>query len=183
MVTGLRSWWAFLWLPFLVNVTEQAVPESDSDLERAVEGSVWSVLKSRPYLIVFTLLCGMLWFALNQMTMASPLYLSHLFGQEGPVRFGQLMTYACVLVVIITPLLLRATSGNTETMALAYAGLLFVLGYGLVMLAPTIPVHFFSVVFSFRWRGVSPHQRGRVSCQQLTGESSRSYSRGTDHVA
>ncbi|WP_240472735.1 MFS transporter [Salinivibrio socompensis] len=144
---GLAVLVGILVVAFLVNVTEQAVPESDSDLERAVEGSVWSVLKSRPYLIVFTLLCGMLWFALNQMTMASPLYLSHLFGQEGPVRFGQLMTYACVLVVIITPLLLRATSGNTETMALAYAGLLFVLGYGLVMLAPTIPVHFLAWFF------------------------------------
>ncbi len=144
---GLAVLVGILVVAFLVNVTEQAVPEPDSDLERAVEGSVWSVLKSRPYLIVFTLFCGMLWFALNQMTMASPLYLSHLFGQEGPVRFGQLMTYACVLVVIITPLLLRATSGHTETMALAYSGLLFVLGYGLVMLAPTIPVHFLAWFF------------------------------------
>ena len=116
-------------------------------LENAVKGSVWSVLKERPRLIIFMLLCAFLWFSVNQMTMTSPLYLNHIFASHGPVLFGQLMTYACVLVVIITPILMRLTSNKTEIMSLAYAGTLFVLGYLLVMLNPTIPIHFFAWFF------------------------------------
>ena len=116
-------------------------------LENAVKGSVWSVLKERPRLIIFMLLCAFLWFSVNQMTMTSPLYLNHIFASHGPVLFGQLMTYACVLVVIITPILMRLTSNKTEIMSLAYAGMLFVLGYLLVMLNPTIPIHFFAWFF------------------------------------
>ena len=118
-----------------------------SDLEKAVKGSVWSVLKERPRLITFMLLCAILWFSVNQMTMTSPLYLNHIFATHGPVLFGQLMTYACILVVIITPILMRLTTKKTEVISLAYAGLLFMLGYLLVMLNPTIPVHFFAWFF------------------------------------
>ena len=57
------------------------------------------------------------------------------------------MTYACVLVVLITPILMRLTSKKIETVSLAYAGLMFAFGYILVMLYPTIPVHFFAWLF------------------------------------
>ena len=120
---------------------------SKSELEQPVSGSVWSVLKSRPRLLLFTFLCGLLWYSLNQMTMASPLYLSHVFGEQGPIIFGQLMTYACVVVVLITPILMKFTSGKAETVSLAYAGFMFAFGYMLVMLFPNIPVHFFAWLF------------------------------------
>ncbi|MEJ2765587.1 MFS transporter [Photobacterium sp. MCCC 1A19761] len=121
--------------------------EAHSELERAVDGSVWQVLKQRPRLLVFTGLCALLWVALNQMTMTSPLYLNHIFGTDGPVLFGQLMTYACILVVVITPLLMRLTTHQAEIVTLAYAGLLFAVGYVLVMALPTIPIHFFAWFF------------------------------------
>ncbi len=97
--------------------------------------------------MLFTFLCGLLWYSLNQMTMASPLYLSHVFGEQGPIIFGQLMTYACVVVVLITPILMKFTSGKAETVSLAYAGFMFAFGYMLVMLFPNIPVHFFAWLF------------------------------------
>lgn len=126
---------------------EQHKREDCSDLEREVEGSVWGVLYERPRLVVFTLLCGVLWFVLHQMTMASPLYLSRLFEQQGAVIFGKLMTYACIVVVVITPLLMKLTTNKTEMIAMAYAGLLFATGYGLILALPTIPVHFFAWFF------------------------------------
>nr|WP_273859704.1 MFS transporter [Photobacterium sp. GSS17] len=119
----------------------------DSELEKPVEGTVCAVLKTRPRLICFTLLCGLLWYSLNQMTMASPLYLGHIFGERGPIIFGQLMTYACVVVVLITPFLMRFTSSKTETISLVYTGVMFAVGYGLVMLFPNIPVHFLAWLF------------------------------------
>ncbi|EHU9520974.1 MFS transporter [Vibrio vulnificus] len=131
----------------LVNQTQAKESISENESEKPVDGSVWSVLASRPRLIVFTFLCGLLWYALNQMTMASPLYLSSIFGDKGAVIFGQLMTYACIVVVVITPVLMKLTSEKTEVVSLAYAGLLFVVGYSLVMVFPNIPVHFFAWFF------------------------------------
>jgi predicted MFS family arabinose efflux permease len=89
----------------------------------------------------------LLWFSLHQMTMITPLYLNHIFGLNGPVLFGQLMTYACVLVVIITPILMKLTSNKNEIASLAYAGILFVVGYLLVMSSSSIPVLFFAWFF------------------------------------
>ncbi|WP_373636452.1 MFS transporter [Vibrio gazogenes] len=126
-------------------------PEIDrttgNELEMPVSGSVWAVLRSRPRLLFFTFLCGLLWYSLNQMTMASPLYLSHIFGEKGPIVFGQLMTYACVIVVLITPILMKFTSGKAETISLAYAGFMFAFGYALVMFFPSIPIHFIAWLF------------------------------------
>ncbi|GAL32361.1 permease of the major facilitator superfamily [Vibrio maritimus] len=126
---------------------EKHTGEDCSDFEREVEGSVWRVLFERPRLVVFTLFCGVLWFVLHQMTMASPLYLSNLFEQQGAVIFGQLMTYACIVVVVITPLLMKLTMNKTEMIAMSYAGLLFGTGYGLILALPTVPIHFFAWFF------------------------------------
>ena len=120
---------------------------SHIELEKPVKGSVWAILKERPRLLCFTLMCALLYFSVNQMTMASPLYLNHIFGSHGPILFGQLMTYACVLVAVITPILMKLTNKKTEVMSLAYAGILFVVGYLIVMFNPTIPMHFIAWFF------------------------------------
>jgi len=144
---GLAALIGVLIVAVLIKVEHSDQQSIDSELEKPVQGTVWAVLKARPRLLGFTLLCGLLWYSLNQMTMASPLYLSHIFGERGPVIFGQLMTYACVVVVLITPLLMKFTSSKSETISLAYAGVMFAVGYGLVMLFPNIPVHFFAWLF------------------------------------
>jgi MFS family permease len=144
---GLAALIGVLIVAVLIKVEQPAQQKDSSELEAPVEGTVWSVLKARPRLLGFTLLCGLLWYSLNQMTMASPLYLSHIFAERGPVIFGQLMTYACIVVVLITPLLMKLTSSKSETISLAYAGFMFAFGYALVMLFPNIPVHFFAWLF------------------------------------
>ncbi|WP_439022892.1 MFS transporter [Agarivorans sp. QJM3NY_29] len=144
---GLAALFGVLIIAIFIQVQPETEATNESELEQAVSGSVWTVLQARPRLLFFTFLCGLLCYSLNQMTMASPLYLSHIFGETGPVLFGQLMTYACVLVVLITPLLMKLTSSKTETISLAYAGLMFAFGYLLVMLYPTIPIHFLAWLF------------------------------------
>ncbi|CAM3852606.1 putative 3-hydroxyphenylpropionic transporter MhpT [Vibrio aerogenes CECT 7868] len=115
--------------------------ESDS-LEKPVSGSVWSVLKDRPRIPVFALLTGFLWFAQNQMTVANPLYLNYLFGTDGPVILGQLMAFACVIVVFGTPVLIKLTQSKTGPFSLALSGVLFGLGYALIVWQPTVPAHY-----------------------------------------
>ncbi|MGX9522809.1 MFS transporter [Vibrio mediterranei] len=144
---GLAALFGVLIIWRFVSSTRYYEQSTSNELEKPADGSVWRILSERPRLIVFTLLCGALWFALNQMTMASPLFLSHIFAEKGPIIFGQLMTYACIVVVIVTPLLMKATSQKTEVVSLAYTGLLFASGYALIMAFPTIPVHFFAWFF------------------------------------
>lgn len=71
---------------------------------------------------MFGVLCTLLWFTLNQMTMTSPLYYSHVFDKEGAILFGQLMTFASIAVVLITPALMRMTSNHCELNSLAISG-------------------------------------------------------------
>lgn len=121
--------------------------EETSELEQATNGSVWDVLKERPRLLFFGVLCTLLWFSLHQMTMTTPLYLSHIFGKEGAALFGQLMTFASIAVVILTPILMRLTAKRCELSSLAVSGGMFALGYGIVMLSAQIPIQFLAWLF------------------------------------
>ena len=147
---GLAGLIGILIVLFCVNdrVSHQSDNQTEySELEKATEGSVWKVFKERPRLLVFGVLCTFLWFVLNQMTMTTPLYLSHVFDQQGPILFGQLMTFASILVVLITPVLMRITRKVCDIKNLAIAGLLFALGYGLAMSPGSIVMQFVAWFF------------------------------------
>lgn len=118
-----------------------------SELEKSTDGGVWSILKERPRLLVFGILCTLLWFTLNQMTLTSPLYYSHIFDEEGAILFGQLMTFASISVVLITPIIMRLTSSHCELHSLAMSGVLFAIGYGVVVYYTNIPMQFFAWFF------------------------------------
>ncbi|WP_371826118.1 MFS transporter [Photobacterium sp. GJ3] len=115
---------------------------NQSTLEQATDRSVWAVFRERPRLLIFGALCTLLWFALNQMTLTSPLYFSQLFSADGAVLFGQLMTFASIVVVVTTPFVLRLTRKQSEFNSLALAGTLFALGYLGILLSTAIPFIF-----------------------------------------
>ncbi len=129
------------------NLANSEANQPHTAMEQATEGSVWQVLRQRPRLIIFTLLCALLWFALNQMTMTTPLYLSHIFDKQGAVLFGQLMTFASVLVVVITPLLMRLTSRSCVIKSMALSGLLFAFGYWIILMNSGVGIQFVAWFF------------------------------------
>ncbi|CDG21410.1 putative transporter [Xenorhabdus poinarii G6] len=118
-----------------------------SELEKATEGSVWRVFKERPRLLIFGILCTFLWFALNQKTITTPLYLSHIFDKQGPILYGQLMTFASILVVIITPILIKLTSNLCDIKNLAISGFVFALGYSLILFYSSVSIQFVAWFF------------------------------------
>ncbi|WP_276971258.1 MFS transporter [Tatumella ptyseos] len=122
-------------------------PAEPGDAEEAKQGTVWRVFKERPWLLVFGVLCTFLWFSVNQMTIVTPLFLAHRYGENGPWLFGQLMTFASLLVVIITPILIRVTGQTCEIKSLALAGFLFAAGYLFVMLFSPIAMQFVAWFF------------------------------------
>lgn len=146
---GLAIFIGILVVAFYVKAQPQTTDSEQevSELEKSTDGGVWAILKERPRLLVFGILCTLLWFTLNQMTLTSPLYYSHVFDKDGAVLFGQLMTFASISVVIITPVLMKLTSRHCELNSLAVSGALFVIGYGLVISYATIPMQFVAWFF------------------------------------
>ncbi|WP_228005912.1 MFS transporter [Xenorhabdus sp. BG5] len=118
-----------------------------SELEKATDGSVWKVFKERPRLLIFGVLCTFLWFALNQMTITTPLYLSHIFDKQGPILYGQLMTFVSILVVIITPAIIRLTSNLCDIKSLSISGFIFALGYSLILFYSSVSMQFIAWFF------------------------------------
>lgn len=117
------------------------------ELEKSVIGSVWTVLSDRPRIIFFTFLCSLMWVVMNQMTMASPLYLNCIFYTHGPILFGQLCTFSCLVVVAITPILMKLTTSKSDIISLAYSSVIFAVGYLIVMSSPAIPMQFIAWFF------------------------------------
>lgn len=122
-------------------------PQQAEIAESTVTGSVWQVLRQRPYLLVFSLCCMLLYFSLNQMVIALPLYLSHQFHQQGPIVYGQLMTYASLLVAFLTPILLRLTRRLSTLQSTALSGANLILGYLLVLGTHSIPMQYIAWFF------------------------------------
>nr|WP_275387182.1 MFS transporter [Xenorhabdus bovienii] len=84
---------------------------------------------------------------MNQMTMASPLYLNYIFDTHGPILFGQLCTFSCLVVVAITPILMKLTASKSDIISLAYSSVIFAVGYLVVMSSQTIPMQFIAWFF------------------------------------
>ncbi|OIX94804.1 MFS transporter [Serratia fonticola] len=129
------------------NYNTQFNNSEHSELEKATTGSVWQVFLKRPHLLIFGILCTFLWFSLNQMTMTTPLYLSHIYDKKGPVLYGQLMTFASILVVIITPIIIRLTAKIDDIKSLAFGGFTFAFGYFLVLSDSSISIQFLAWFF------------------------------------
>ena len=125
-------------------IESEPTSESTEGLEADVTGSVWQVLKARPQLIAFGLSCTLLYVSMTQMTVLSPLYLAHMFDKQGPELYGQLMTLACIAVVILTPILVKATHGHGELKSLMWCGSLLALGYVIMIATHWVPAFFIS---------------------------------------
>lgn len=127
--------------------TNELLHNDYSELEKATTGSVWQVFLKRPHLLIFGILCTLLWFSLNQMTMTTPLYLSHIYDKQGPVLYGQLMTFASILVVIITPIIIRLTMKVDDIASLAIGGFIFGIGYFVVLTGSSVSLQFLAWFF------------------------------------
>ncbi|MDC9612613.1 MFS transporter [Xenorhabdus khoisanae] len=130
------------------NAHNHKINETDyPELERATGDSVWQVFKERPRLLIFGILCTFLWFSLNQMAITTPLYLSHLFEKQGPILYGQLMTFSSILIVIITPIIIKLTEKLCDIKSLSISGFAFALGYSLILFYSSVSIQFIAWFF------------------------------------
>ncbi|EKT52904.1 MFS transporter [Providencia burhodogranariea] len=120
---------------------------SNVEFEQPIAGTIWTILSERPRIIIFSFLCSLMWVVMTQMTVANPLYLNFMFDSYGPVLFGQLCTFSCLAIVLITPILITLTSKKSDIITLAYSGIFFSVGYLLVMSGKMIPTQFIAWFF------------------------------------
>lgn len=128
-------------------LTEGHTVEANSHLEQAVAGSVWLVLKRRPQLVSYTLICTVLSLTMAQLIFAFPLYLAALFNAQGAQYYGQIMTANAVIVVIFTPILTVLTRRYSALIGTMIAAIFLGLCYSTLLLNQSLIVIFLAVFF------------------------------------
>ncbi len=103
---------------------------SNNSLEKAVDGSAVRAFLSRPVLVFFSIFTVMANFIYAQMTFSLPLHLNEIFNEKGAEIFGYLMSFNAVIVLIFTALLLKFTKRLKAVYNMAFAALLFAVGFG-----------------------------------------------------
>ena len=113
------------------NPTEKDIEENKiDDLEKAVKGSAVKAFLSRPVLVFFSIFTVMANFIYAQMTFSLPLHLNDIFNEQGAEVFGYLMSFNAVIVLIFTALVLNITKRLKAVYNMAFAALLFAIGFG-----------------------------------------------------
>lgn len=106
--------------------------------DEAHRGNIIQALRSRPYLVIFTILTGLYGFVYAQHRFALPLQTKEFFGSRGSVIYGSLMTLNAAMVIVLSTPIMALTQRWKPINAVAFAGTLFALGFGLIGLAPSI---------------------------------------------
>lgn len=101
----------------------------DRVLEQAVEGSTWSVLKTRPILIWFSLILLAYNFTYAQWGYLLPLHTVQNF-TDGAVFYGLLASVNGLVVITCTPLVTKLVEGKRDLHKNVLGGLLYMIGFG-----------------------------------------------------
>lgn len=122
--------------------------EEPPALEKAEEGGLLAALWRRPAVVIFALVSMVYAFVYVQMHFGLPLQMQDLFQEEGPARYGVLMTVNALTVVLCTTLVTRLTTRFDSTQNVAAGGLLYAVGFGMIGLIRTMPLF---VLSGFVW--------------------------------
>lgn len=105
------------------------IESDDRELEKSVAGSTWSVLKSRPILIWFSIVLLAYNFAYAQWGYLLPLHTVQNFS-DGALFYGLLASVNGVVVIVFTPLLTKMISGKSDLDKNFLGGILYLIGFG-----------------------------------------------------
>jgi len=111
--------------------------------EKAHEGGLISALLSRPSLVVFAVLTTFYGFSYAQHRFAMPLQATQLFGDSGARLYGFMMTMNALLVLVFTTPVIALTKRYQPIFSVAFAGVLYAVGFGMLAFA-RLPWFFFA---------------------------------------
>lgn len=108
--------------------------------------SIFSILVSRPMLLLFALAAFGYKFVYSQWPFLMPLHAEAAFPGDGAKLFGMLGTANALIVVFGTPLITSLTAKKSNIRRIFYGGVLFTIGFGLLGLFETRTAFFLSVL-------------------------------------
>lgn len=106
--------------------------------EEAHRGTLIEALRSRPILVVFTVLTAFYYFSYAQSRFALPLQARELFGTAGAAIFGSLNTLNAALVIILSTPILALTNRWKPVNAVALAGIFYAAGFGMLFAVSSV---------------------------------------------
>lgn len=118
----------------------------DQGPERAEKGSLLKVLLKRPFLAAFMFIHVILSFVYSQTAFSLPLQLAAMFGDGGPQRFGTIMSFNAVVVIVFTTFAINATERIKPALTVAVASLFFALGFGMIGYLRSLPLFLVSTL-------------------------------------
>lgn len=124
---------------------QEAADGKDRGLEKAVTGSLWSVLKARPILPLFALVFAVCQFCYSQWAFLLPLQMGQLFGVDGARNQGLLASLNGIVVIALTPLLVHWMRKMKPLDAMALGGAFFVASYFLLGASRIFPLFLFAI--------------------------------------
>jgi MFS family permease len=127
----------------------EEIEASKSDTEskeRAEEGSTLQAFLRRPVLALSTLLMVLSGFVYAQHAFALPLRLNTLYGSESAERFGMIMSSNAIYVLIFTTVVLYITKKLNPLKSIAFAALLYAVGFGAIYFIESFYLFFLSTL-------------------------------------
>jgi MFS family permease len=135
-------------LPDKVTANDKVSTNFYSETEKSQDGSLFSVLLKRPYLIAFALVSMIYSFMYAQHGFIIPMQMDTLFSSRGPKLYGSLMAINGLVVVTMTTIVTVVTKKLRPILNITLAGLFFSLGFGMLFLAKT---YMFFIISTIIW--------------------------------
>jgi MFS family permease len=113
---------------------EEGFSESKTDTENPEKGHVLSILIRRPMLVIFAFISLIYTFVYSQTYFSLPLYLNLHFQDKGPRVYGTLMSANAIVVILLTVFLINIMKNRKPIINIAFAGILYAIGFGAIYL-------------------------------------------------
>lgn len=134
----------------LINIKETLPDYTDdnniSSEEKSEEGNVFSVLLRRPKILVFLIINVVLSVVYTQHSFSLPMMLDSVFGSSGASNFGIIMSSNALTVIGMTVFITHAIRKWKPLNAIAMAGLMYSIGFGMVTFIHSMPLYILSTI-------------------------------------
>jgi len=125
---------------------EEKIENQERVLERSEKGSVFSVLLKRPILLYFALIMFAYQFSYSQWGFALPLQLGDIYGVFGGTNYGILGGINGIIVICLTPVIVRLTHSIKPLFVMAFGGLMYAIAFGSFSFVKTMPLFIIFII-------------------------------------
>lgn len=135
-------------------MTKEEIVEASKNAatnEKAIEGNWFQRLTivaffRKPILVFYTLFSILTGFVYSQSGYTLPIAMTRTFGEElGTLRFGYIMSFNAVVVLIFTIIVTKVTDKYRPIFNIAFAAVLYTVGFGMMAFIDTMPLILLSV--------------------------------------